>query len=63
MDLQPQSGHVHSKVCEAAKLLAKIQAPQTTMGSLKGHNKINKIKDQETFQSSGMPDCNHCNES
>ena len=63
MDLQPPSDHAPSKACETAKLWAKFQAPQATMGSLKGHNKINKIKDQETFQSSGMPDCNHCNES
>jgi|688.fasta_scaffold135952_2 hypothetical protein len=63
MDLQPPSDHAPSKACETTKLWAKFQAPQATMGSLKGHNKINKIKDQETFQSSGMPDCNHCNES
>jgi hypothetical protein len=57
------SGHAPSKACETAKLWAKFQAPQATMESLKGHNKINKIKDQEPFRSTGMPDCNHCNES
>jgi hypothetical protein len=60
MDQQSPSDHATSKARETAKLWAKFPAHQATMGSFKGHN---KIEDQETFQSTGMPDCNHCNES
>jgi hypothetical protein len=41
-----------------AKLWTKFEALHETMDSLRRK----KIKGQETFQSTGMPDCNHCNE-
>jgi hypothetical protein len=57
MDPQLPSGHASPKACKTTQPWAKLQALQATMGSLKG----TAMKDQETFQSTGMPAYNHCN--
>jgi hypothetical protein len=58
MDQPPPDGVAPSDARAMAMHWAKIQALQATMDSFKG----NEIKELQTFQSTGMPDCNHCNE-